>query len=791
MRRTEALEREVKTLRERLSRLSEASLRINETLDFETVLGGVLDSARVLTGSRYGVMTLRDSTGEILDCVASGMTPEQSRQFWKMPDGMRFFVAFRGIKEPLRLRDFHGHTREMGLPGFRPPIPVGDVLTFLAAPVRHRGESVGNIYLAEKEGGCAFTQEDEDTLVMFASQAALVIANARRYRDEKKAKADLEALINTSPVGVAVFDVSTGRAVSFNREAVRIFENLRTGDHPPEELLEVLTFRRADGRNVSLRDVSLAQALSTGETIRAEEVVFEVPDGRMIRALINATPIYTDDGRVASFVVTLQDMTHLEELERMRAGFLAMVSHELRAPLAAIKGSSTTVLGDAVSLGTSEMVQFFRIIDQQADHMGVLINDLLDVARIQAGTLTINSEAMAVTTLVEQARNTILSGWGRNNIHIELAPALSPVMADRRRIVQVLDNLLSNAARHSPEESPIVVTAVQEGVHVVFSVTDKGRGVAPDRLPHLFQKPSEVDADGADDTGSGLGLAICKGIVEAHGGRIWAESQGVGLGTRVTFTIPIAEDAGHVAPAGPTVSHAQKKGRNRTRILVVDDDPQTLRNVREALSKSGYVPVVTGDPHDVPTLIEEHRPQLVLMDLVLPGIDGIEVMKRILEDTVIPIIFLSAYGHEEAIARAFDAGADDYVIKPFSPTELTARIRAALRKRPAQASPAPLTPFVLGNLTIDYAARKVAVEGHTVRMTDIEYRLLVELSINAGRILTYNYLLERIWLAWGSTDNRRLRSAVKNIRRKLHDEASNPTYIFNEPRVGYRLGMPE
>ncbi len=213
--------------------------------------------------------------------------------------------------------------------------------------------------------------------------------------------------------------------------------------------------------------------------------------------------------------------------------------------------------------------------------------------------------------------------------------------------------------------------------------------------------------------------------------------------------------------------------------------------MREALSKSGYVPVVTGDPHEVPTLIEEHRPQLVLMDLVLPGIDGIEVMKRILEDTVIPIIFLSAYGHEEAIARAFDAGADDYVIKPFSPTELTARIRAALRKRPAQASPAPLTPFVLGNLTIDYAARKVAVEGHTVRMTDIEYRLLVELSINAGRILTYNYLLERIWLAWGSTDNRRLRSAVKNIRRKLHDEASNPTYIFNEPRVGYRLGMPE
>ena len=125
-------------MRERLSRLSEASLRINETLDFETVLGGVMDSARVLTGSRYGVMTLRDETGEILDCVASGMTPEQSRQFWKMPDGLKFFAALQKIKEPLRLRDFHGHIREMGLPEFRPPIPVSDVLTFLAAPGRPR-----------------------------------------------------------------------------------------------------------------------------------------------------------------------------------------------------------------------------------------------------------------------------------------------------------------------------------------------------------------------------------------------------------------------------------------------------------------------------------------------------------------------------------------------------------------------------------------------------------------------------------------------------------------------------
>ena len=149
-----------------------------------------------------------------------------------------------------------------------------------------------------------FSQEDEDTLVMFASQAAMAISNARRYREEQRARADLETLINTSPVGVAVFDAGTGIPVSMNREARRIVDSLRDPDQSAEDLLEVLTFRRADGREVSLRELSLAQALSSGETIRAEEIVIQVPDGRSITTIINATPIPTEDGLVETMVVT-------------------------------------------------------------------------------------------------------------------------------------------------------------------------------------------------------------------------------------------------------------------------------------------------------------------------------------------------------------------------------------------------------------------------------------------------------------------------------------------------------
>ena len=202
------------------------------------------------------------------------------------------------------------------------------------------------------------------------------------------------------------------------------------------------------------------------------------------------------------------------------------------------------------------------------------------------------------------------------------------------------------------------------------------------------------------------------------------------------------------------------------------------------LVSAGYAPVVTGDPREVADLVSTHRPQLVLLDLVLPQTDGIELMQRIPALGDRPVIFISGYGRDETIARALELGAADYIVKPFSPTELTARVRAALRRRTGA------EPFVLGDLAIDYEQRRVSVAGRAVRLTATEFELLRVLSVNAGRVLTCDSLLRQVWARRESANVILLRSVMKRLRKKLGDKAARPAYIFTERGVGYRMPRP-
>ncbi len=219
------------------------------------------------------------------------------------------------------------------------------------------------------------------------------------------------------------------------------------------------------------------------------------------------------------------------------------------------------------------------------------------------------------------------------------------------------------------------------------------------------------------------------------------------------------------------------------RILVVDDEAQIRRALRTGLSGHGYRVTVAEDGETALQELGSHTPDVLVLDLVMPGVDGFDVLRQTRTWSDLPIIVLSARGDERDKVRALDLGADDYLTKPFGMEELLARVRAVLRRRPV--APAAATAF--GDVTIDVARHVVTKNGIEVHLTPTEFDLLRVLAANMGRVLTHRQLLERVWGGYAAENSQQLRVYINYLRRKLEDDPAHPRWILTEPGVGYRL----
>ncbi|HXZ80236.1 MAG TPA: response regulator transcription factor [Terriglobales bacterium] len=222
------------------------------------------------------------------------------------------------------------------------------------------------------------------------------------------------------------------------------------------------------------------------------------------------------------------------------------------------------------------------------------------------------------------------------------------------------------------------------------------------------------------------------------------------------------------------------------RILVVDDEPQITRVLRTTLGAQGYDIRTANDGEQALEVLRDWTPHLVITDLAMPNLDGIALCRKIREKSQLPIIVLSVRGQERNKVEALDAGADDYVTKPFSMKELVARVRAHLRRTPAPETAAPQV-IEVGDFHIDLAAHEVIVGGQPVRLTPKEFDLLVYLAQHPGKVITHRALLSAIWGANSVEQPEYLRVFVGQLRKKIEPEASSPRYILTEPWVGYRF----
>ena len=267
-----------------------------------------------------------------------------------------------------------------------------------------------------------------------------------------------------------------------------------------------------------------------------------------------------------------------------------MVSHELRTPLTSIKGSASTIMDAGQDLDPAVVRQFVRIIGDQAEHMNALVADLLDVARIETGTLAVGPEPAEVAVLLDRARNGFANAGGKNSLAIDVEPGLPLVMADRRRIVQVLGNLLFNAARNSPESSVIRVSAVREGVYVAVSVADEG-------TRHPGREPARPVPQVLQGAGRGAGRGHGAGSRHLQGHRGGARGPNLGRERRagnrglLHLHAPIGRGPRQRCSGEDCLRSSTRKAEERVRVLAVDDDPNDLRYVRDTLARSGYDPV--------------------------------------------------------------------------------------------------------------------------------------------------------------------------------------------------------
>ncbi|MBI4300539.1 MAG: response regulator, partial [Chloroflexi bacterium] len=526
-----------------------------------------------------------------------------------------------------------------------------------------------------------------------------------------------------------------------------------------------------------------------GETVSGE-TLNRSKDGRVFPIAYTLSPIYAQDEAITGIVGIANDISPRkraeEELERLRSGFLAMVTHGLRTPLTAIKGAAAVGMKEG-SLSGTEAQDLFQVVNEQADRLHEMIGNLLDMSRIEAGSMAVRTEPSDAQHLLEEAVNLFNRSGGRNPVTIRTSGKLPKVNADRQWIIQVMTNLLSNATKFSPPGAPIIVEAEQQELQLAIHIRDSGMGIPPDKLGDLFKRFSQVHEQGIWGQGAGLGLAVCKGIIEAHGGRIWAESGGLGQGSTFSFTLPTAVSVETVPPPPPQSPLRRDEGK---RILAVDDDPQVLRYLERLLKDGGYQVLTAAEASQVPRLIEVEQPDLVLLDLMLPGASGFDVLERIREFSEAPVIFLTARSQQEDMVRALKMGADDYITKPFAPAELQARIEVALRRHTTEQPPEQRQPFVLDDLVVNFAERRVIVGNSEVSLSATEYKLLYELASNPGRILTHDQLLQRVWGPEYSGETELIRSFIRNVRRKLGDDAANPRFIQTERQVGYFMRNP-
>jgi signal transduction histidine kinase/DNA-binding response OmpR family regulator len=386
----------------------------------------------------------------------------------------------------------------------------------------------------------------------------------------------------------------------------------------------------------------------------------ETEESRKVQELTRLTQELADANR------------RIQEADKLKSQFLANMSHELRTPMNSIIGFSEILVERLDDKIDPKHLGFLRHINVSGQHLLGIINDILDLSKIEAGKMEIYPEFFTIPPVIESVCH-VMRGMSKSvpNFIVDVPADLPQIETDLAKFKQILFNLLSNAVKFSPSQAPITITARMAEGAITVSVRDEGIGIDPAHHAMIFEEFRQVDGTARREFGgTGLGLALVKKFTELQGGRVSVEST-LGKGSTFSFTLPVRSRAAVVSRVPEAVSPQQ----HGSRVLVVEDDPNAYELIASALGSAGFMSIRARHGDEAVRIARESHPAAVTLDLVLPGMDGWDVLKRLKGDDVtrhIPVVIISMIDNRDL---GMALGADDYFVKPVDRDRLLSRLR--------------------------------------------------------------------------------------------------------------------
>ncbi len=496
---------------------------ITQELELDKLLDGILRTAVEMLAGQAGIIALRDEGGGWTVAASHGLTPEFLKQIdpvlAKVPD----YEDPERFELPQINRLLQSLTRSAS----------NDLLRGVALPLIAHQRVVGLTFIF-RTYRTVFSSNDRTLLQSFADQAAIAVHNAQLYSQIRREKQRLDALLDSAADGILIMtpDHNIERCnPAFARLWGEKTEKIQGKNH--DDIIRWI--RREQG-------TSLEEAEAGGWPLTAHATLYvegdiECPSGVPLAVGITYAPLISPEGNLLNIIATVRDISHFREAEELKSTFISVISHELKTPVALIKGYTGTLRRDDVSWDDEIVQDSLEVIEEEADHLTSLIENLLDASRLQAGGIKLNLADLAMENFLKRFSERFQTQTSKHNIVVEIPQEFPVVMADEGRLGQVLSNLISNAIKYSPEGGEIRLSGQVRADQVIVCIQDEGPGIAPGDIPHIFDRFYRADEASRTTKGAGLGLYLTRAIIEAHAGRIWVDPR-PGDGARICFSLP-------------------------------------------------------------------------------------------------------------------------------------------------------------------------------------------------------------------------------------------------------------